>query len=190
MFTKNYYYALAMASTWGYPTTTHLPEMKNVNGSLPAAYRSELGKLRECNRIADNSDYSYPTVYKVRTSYTGYGGVVFGTGTTPPTIDDYCLSGDLVTTLTATATVTLDYDEGGVTVTAVYTLTNTGADTVTIGEVGLIGCVATTNSSSTSYQTESVKCLFERSVLDTPVEIPAGGFGQVTYTIRIDYPTA
>ena len=29
----------------------------------------------------------------------------------------------------------------------------------------------------------------ERTVLETPVTIPAGGVGQVTYTIRMNYPT-
>lgn len=190
MFTRNYYYALAVSTIEGAPKTTNTPDLKNINGSLPVSYNSNLSYLRYCSIFLKDSDSYYPTVSKLRTSYTKQGGVVFGTGTTPPTVDDYCLSGELVTTLTATTNVTTSYDEDGLTVTAVYTLTNTGTEAVTIGEVGLIGCVGNTSSSSTSYTGTAVKCLFERSVLDTPVEIPAGGLGQVTYTIRFNYPTA
>lgn len=59
------------------------------------------------------------------------------------------------------------------------TITNNNETDITIGEVGIV------------YQTgSSYSVLFERTVLESPITIPAGGVGQVTYTIRMNYPTA
>lgn len=120
-------------------------------------------------------------------------GVVFGTGTTPPTVDDYCLSGEIIpSTVTATAAKSVESDETGRTITVVYTLTNTGADAVTIGEIGYFvnsdkAAFATLGSYGNGYYRNIG--LLDRTVLDTPVTIAAGGVGQVTYTIRMSNPT-
>jgi hypothetical protein len=128
----------------------------------------------------------YPRMANVVKSYDGNGGVIFGNGTTPPTRDDYCLSGDVISTVTSTANGGFTTDADGATGTYTYTLTNTGTADITIGEVGLIaGGHSTSSRTAPDY-----KCLLERSVLDEPVTIPAGGVGQVTYTIRMNYPTA
>lgn len=124
-----------------------------------------------------------PSLHKVQTSYGTYGGVVFGTGTTPPTKDDYCLSGTLLTNFAYSAGVTATPDATGVTIKAIYTITNTGSSDMTIGEIGLM-C----NMYDASNQVDFRKGFIERTVLDAPVTIPAGGIGQVTYTIRINYP--
>jgi hypothetical protein len=136
--------------------------------------------------IGKNTDgASYASLHKVRTSYNSYGGVVFGTGTTPPTKDDYKLSGTLLTTFSYSAGVSYEYDDTGTTIRAIYTITNTGSNDITIGEIGLMS-----NMYDASSQVASRKGFIERTVLDTPVTIPAGGIGQVVYTIRINYPTA
>ena len=110
------------------------------------------------------------------------GCVVFGTGDVAPTKDDYCLSGDLITTISGTYAFTNTFDENGYTLEAIYTLTNTGTDSITIKEIAAIGI----GKYSSNYSTA---CLWDRTVLDTPVTIPAGGVGQVAYTIRFNYPT-
>lgn len=124
------------------------------------------------------------------TAFTSTIGQVFGTGTTPPTVDDYCVSGSEITNLTFTKTVTY----GAGTVTCTYVITNGNSDPVTIGEVALFTPGSFTlyyNYSSGSNKTTFYKTvMLERTVLDTPVTIPAGGIGQVTYTIRMNYPTA
>ena len=79
--------------------------------------------------------------------------------------------------------MTVTPDESGLTITALYTITNTGSSAFTIGELGLIAATYTNVSTNS-------KCLVERTVLDTPVTIPAGGIGQVEYTITFNYPTA
>lgn len=115
-------------------------------------------------------------------------GIVFGNGTKEVSFDDYALSGDIFTTFTATSAYTFSNDADGLTVTTTVTLTNTGESDFTVAEVGLYGwqTAYAGNSSATSV----CRFMVERTVLDTPVTIPAGGIGQVTYTIRMNYPTA
>ena len=173
MFTKNWYKAAAsLFSGMAFTFTTR------SGGSQGAStYDSFL-------RYGKNySGPGYPSMYYVRTSYYGDSGVVFGTGTTPPTIDDYCLSGDLITGISCSAVVSNADDDNGVTTTAVYTVTNANSEDITIGEIGLMASLDNTSSSDK-------KAFIERTVLDTPITIPAGGVGQVTYTIRMNYPTA
>ena len=111
-------------------------------------------------------------------------GVVFGDGDTPVSFDDYKLSGNVVDTITGTAAINHAVDDNGITSTGLYTLTNTSDTEITIREVGLFSRVSLS-------PTGGIKpVMYERTVLDSPVTIPAGGVGQVTYTIRMNYPTA
>lgn len=120
-----------------------------------------------------------PTVKFIKTSENAAGGALFGTGNTPPTMNDYWLSGTAITTLSGTVAFNASFDNGKATTTATYTLTNTGDSDVTISEVGLVGNLyGGTGNTSASWA-----AMFERTVLDTPVTIPAGGIGQVTYSI-------
>ena len=121
-------------------------------------------------------------------SNTG-SGIVFGNGTKEVSFDDYALSGDIFTTFTATSGYTFSHDVDGMTVTTTATLTNTGTSDFTVSEVGLYGWQSAYTSQTTS-STTMCRFMVERTVLDTPVTIPAGGIGQVTYTIRMNYPTA
>lgn len=108
-----------------------------------------------------------------------YWGVVFGTGNTPPTVNDYKISGTEFTAFTANSSVSNQFTTNGLVTTATFTLTNTGTSEVTIKEVALYGG---SYKSSTSY----TKFLIDRTLLDSPVTIPAGGIGQVIYTIRVN----
>lgn len=73
-------------------------------------------------------------------------------------------------------------DDNGITMPWIYTITNSSATDITIAEVGLWGYI--------NYAASSMEnALLERTVLDEPVTIPAGGIGMVTYSIRYNYPT-
>ena len=176
MFTRNWYKALAA-------------EMSRVNDT----FQSVTGATQ--NLYANNYLYffnyddkfpSYPTIHKVQTTLGGNGGVIFGTGNTPPTIDDTTLSGSLISGFAYSKIVTTERGGDGVTFTALYTVTNNNAEAITISEVAII---ANLTKSNTSPETR-YKALVERTVLDTPVTIPAGGVGQVEYTITLNLPTA
>lgn len=116
-------------------------------------------------------------------------GVLFGTGNTVATSDDYKLSGDVITGLSsANVTYTSEavYDDNGVTLTTVYTISNTTGADLTIGEVGLVANFST--KVGQVYAAKFYTLLYERTALDSPVTIPADGVGQVTYTICMNYP--
>lgn len=117
-------------------------------------------------------------------------GVVFGTGNRTPSIDDYTLSGDLVEDLTTnnvTQVLTTTEDDGRCSRVAEYTISNTTGADITIGEVGLVYYVSHRLSASNTNVRYSAY-LFERTALEAPVTIPAGGIGRVTYTITMNDP--
>lgn len=173
MFTKNWYTALI--STMSYKELSYT----NINGDTKATHPSY---ARYCIDFCNSSGVYVPNLNTVLTTTDGKGGVIFGTGTTPPTIDDYYLSGNLITSFTALTSVNVLIDDDGCTFTTTYTLTNTSENDFTVGEIGIMCNPASTGSAAAS------KALYERTVLDTPITIPAGGIGVVTYTIRMNYP--
>lgn len=115
-------------------------------------------------------------------------GLIFGSGNTPATIDDYKLSGDAIQNISTSYTDNSTYEEDGSASVAsyTYTITNNNDTDITIGEVGLFSG-ATWNVKSYSIYTHHYY-MYERTALETPITIPAGGVGQVTYTIRMEYP--
>lgn len=113
-----------------------------------------------------------------------YGnGVFFGDGTTLPTPNDYKLSGNVITTFTHTVvSITSTSNENGVSTTALYNITNTGSEPITISEIGLFSqWYRTSNQDYYAY-------LIDRTLLEVPVTIDPNGIGQITYTIRMNYP--
>lgn len=181
MFLKNYYKTMVT-----YVTDKRL-YFKNINGQetkLISASESLITRFGY-----NNNGLCCPSMYVVRQNYTtssngGTGGVIFGTGSTPPSIDDYCLSGEIVTGFNWTVSVNKTESDSGVSVKAIYTITNGNSESITIREVALM------SSLNGNYIGEAYCGLIERTVLDTPVTIPAGGIGQVEYTITFKYPWA
>ncbi len=115
-------------------------------------------------------------------------GVIFGTGNTPPTKEDHCFSGSALTALKAANIIVFvktETDEEGVHIRGSYTISNTTAAEITVGEVGLMECCSWRRPSTNSNNQGGV--LLERTVLDTPITIPAGGVGVVQYTINLGY---
>ena len=125
-------------------------------------------------------------IMKYWTASVDIGGVSFGTGTTPADISDYYLESILdskkisVATPSAVSFSQFDtYEEHSVT----FGITNKTAEAITISEVGL--AAVPYYSGSSTYVRKCV--LVDRTVLDTPVTIPAGQSKQITYTIRFNY---
>ena len=130
----------------------------------------------------DGSVYA-ASMANLKTTLSNYGGVILGDGDTPPTSDDYKLAGNIVTGFDYSKTLTRVVSETAVTATAVYTITNANSTEINIKEIGLIGNAHSNAGSSKIF-------LLDRTVLDTPVTIPAGGVGQVEYTITFNLPAA
>lgn len=175
MFLRNYYRNMASALIGKQDTINVNYLGKNVKTASDSVYYSFTYSS------SGVTNYMCPYMLALRKSYTDYGGVIIGTGDTPPTIDDYCLSGDIITDFSYSATATQTIDDNQASIRVLYTITNSGSDAFTIREIAL----KCGNTNGTSGQ-----CLVERTVLDTPVTIEPGGVGQITYTITFTYPTA
>lgn len=104
-------------------------------------------------------------------------GIVFGTGSTSPTIDDYKLESIITGGLTGTFKYSINNSTGIIKII----LTNTSDNNITISEMGW----QFTNYCSYSSSSSSGIALMDRTVLDTPVTIEAGGVGVVEYKLDI-----
>ena len=127
---------------------------------------------------------AYSLLNKVKTNLsTTTSGVLFGTGDTPASLDDYKLAGNVIRNIAATINRTYSYSEAQQSLKTIYTITNNNTGEITIKEVALQAEFYSTNGVTRG-------CIIDRTVLDTPVTIPAGGIGQVEYTITFNLPTA
>lgn len=168
MFTKNWYRLISIPI---FATSSSSSCSKAVDVTGSSRNLASNATLYACS-ISNNNK-------TVRTSYStgsGANGVMFGTGDTAPTVEDTTLSGSIITGLTISSSFKTvgdnldDYAE----ISTVYLVTNTNTEDVTVREIAYV----------------YYGCMMDRTVLDTPVTIPAGGIGQVTYTLRMNYPTA
>lgn len=191
MFTKNYRDNLAYQLRGSVPPKETCPvvsiggtKYSDLSGySLSRGYNRFISTSMKTVR-ASNAEY-----FKDKSNGNSFGyGVVFGSGNTAPTQDDTTLSGNLVTGLTSSYVYNETFADDGIDVTTVYTLTNNNAESVTIGEIALVDVIQ--NQPQQYYDTYYYPYLIERTALETPITIQAGGVGQVTYTIRMNYPTA
>jgi len=141
-----------------------------------------------CMNFLKDSESPYPSMLKMQPSLdNSNGGVIIGTGTTPVKYSDSSLSGDLITTYNYHVDVIEAVETNGakaVSISVRYTLTNTGTEPFTVGEIGLCGCALYPNDYPYNYDSYT-KILVDRTVLEEPVTIPAGGVGQIEYTIEI-----
>lgn len=112
-------------------------------------------------------------------SDAGSTGIGFGSGTTPPTIDDYKLESAISSGLSFSFV-----QNYGNPCTWIITITNTSDEEITISELGMFTSIYSNYSSSGS----NVTALVDRTVLDNPVTIPAGGIGKIEYEIKINLP--
>ena len=110
------------------------------------------------------------------------GGVSFGAGTSPATAQDYKLAAPITTGLSIIFPKSLTYAKGASfeDVAVTYGVTNISSSEITISEIGLVATIFVSGNLYNSV-------LVDRTVLDTPVTIPAGESKQITYTIRFNY---
>lgn len=133
-----------------------------------------------CGYILQSTAFS--KLDTLATSTAGYG-VVFGTGTTPPTPNDYTISGEQIKTIAATSQVScIVNDDGSHDLIAEYVIHNTGSTAFTIGEIAYIATVVGGPAKTTS---SNRPCMMDRTVLDVPVTVEADGVCQLTYKIKM-----
>ena len=171
MFTRNYYSLLALQRMVG--SRAYEPIMLTTTaGMLMTSYNSSW---------TNTSTSWIDTVLVTSTAKTI--GIYFGDGTTPPSISDYNCSGEEITGLSIVSTdSTVTYANNKYRCRIAFILKNTSDKEVTISEVCRKGLIPTGNGSNTQ------PVMFERSVLDTPVVIPAGQNGTVEYITTVQIP--
>lgn len=136
--------------------------------------------------VAINNAY-YNTMYCIsngtnvfygNSSYgSSHYGIKLGDSDIPVSADDYNLKGNLITTFTASTSVSSVVNaDGSVTFTALYNITNTGADAFTIKEIG--------NFRRNQYG-GSASIMVSRDVLESPLTIPAGETKILRYSVTI-----
>lgn len=191
MFLRNFYNAIPYQMSTGATESSDMTNFKAYakdNASPPTSvvwgvtYNDKVGGLMQQFPKGTKSQFSGAGV---RDNSNLFIGVVFGTENTAPTIDDYQMAGEHFVDYTESHTYENTLDGTTRTLSCRYTLTNTSTESVTIGEVGL-SIYAHRKASSHYYYTGF---LIERTALDSPVTIPAGGVGIITYTLKFDLPT-
>lgn len=112
-------------------------------------------------------------------------GIWVGSGVTPPTPADYRLESRITSGLSSAIRIDGSFLDanGNPQLKIILTLTNTGSESVTIGEVGFFQNVQMANTASGSSSSNSIVML-DRTVLNTAVTIPAGESAAITYTLK------
>lgn len=130
------------------------------------------GLATVCNICTGNSIYDSTSIPNAKFNFSGCQ-IYLGTGNVTPTIDDYKLSGELVTGLTSQNQSTT-INNNSITFSAIAT--NNTESPVTIKEIGLGG-----------FLTGTTACVFllTRDVLPTPVTLNTGD--SKTFSITIDF---
>lgn len=202
MFTRNYWLQeaaiLANKATevCGDSTTTGKPKFITVSGEVgentySSSYKYKgIGsyRARDFFNYVKAVDVSQNTRTATGTNLLSYG-LVFGSGNTPVTVDDYRLSGDPILNITYSRTENYSYEEDGSsgTISCTYTITNNNDTDITIGEVGMFAETSwQTYYGSTPYT--NFFYMYGRIALESPITIAPGGVGQVTVTEQFNYP--
>lgn len=173
MLTKNFYnYMMARASKMTVTNGLLLPDGTVQNAGYYSSISSEV--------LLDIID----TLKKPSNTTITTNGVFIGTGVTPATaadsgLESYLMSGFSMANPSAPA---ISAETDHVSISATYSITNTGDTALAISEIGLFGNVYTGSGPSTTV------VLLDRTVLEEPITINPGISKMLTYTIRFNYP--
>ena len=188
MFTRNYYNGLASIYRKFGSTDLSCVDSSGTHGQLYAA--QILSDTLFPSLTSDNTkSFVKLKTTSLTTSVTSstreeLSGIYLGTGSTEPTVDDYKLSGTQITTFSVLSTAfTTNVIDNVQTFEMRYVIRNTGTAEFTIGEIAYFGCVQMNNSST--YK----RVLFERTVLDEPLTVPANATAEILYKWNITLPT-
>lgn len=126
---------------------------------------------------AGDTKYGLIAAYSVSTDLISSGtgaGFVVGSGSTPATENDYKLD-NLISGLTGSVSSSTVYDSETFSYAKQIdiTLSNTTQNDITVSEVGRLVTVRTAATRGSNYS-DTEPILIFRSVLDTPIVVPAG----------------
>ena len=121
----------------------------------------------------------------IRIGNTSVAGVWLGSGNTPPTEDDYILDNRITSGLSAgspSMATGLDGD-GNPYLSLTYLLTNGTASDITVREVGYVQSISCASGLG-STENADLKYLLDRTVLETPLVVPANGTAVLRYILK------
>lgn len=133
------------------------------------------------------SGYTFtPSAWTYATSATS-AGIHLGSGTTTPTATDEALENDLFDSISVQVTSTVrEKVAGGWSQTVYMTVTNTSDESITVAEIGYYGSVrGGTTEGGTSSTNSNMVTMFDRTLLPTPVTIPAGDAATISYRVTV-----
>lgn len=129
-----------------------------------------------------STSYGYLTSFSTSLNSTG---IKVGSSNAVESASDYTLTSLITTGISGSIAIqsrTVDAS-GNSKVTLLVTITNTGATDVTISEIGYFvqmkGGTTVGSTTTTNYY-----IMLDRTLLDTPVTIPAGSSATITYAIQ------
>ena len=141
--------------------------------------------------VANKMAFPASVSSSVITSAGSSTGIQIGSGTTPATEDDYHLESQLTSGCSASApTMEFGEDENGNPIVEyTFTVTNNSENPITISEIGYFqNLYASTTKGSTSATNKN--CMLDRTVLSSPVTIPAGEYAAIKYTLKTVLPSS
>lgn len=162
--------------------------LKDISGTSRNAYiyrggYADMGacmKYPKCAAIAESE--------KIASSFSG--GIYFGSGSTPAAKTDYCLESPITSGLTISATYLVYQNDGDgkYTVSMDYVVRNASGSEISISEIGAVSFMPSSYNSNNTYNVNVVSYpfLWERTVLDEPITIPAGESKLVTYKLTFN----
>lgn len=172
MVTRNWY---NLMKAYRYRISNELTVV-NVDGGTWKVFFQDNENVIPALALSPNKGLSFS--FSSKTFATGVY-YILGRGTTPATVDDYNLEDMITSGLSCSWAIAVDEDKDAI---HKLTLTSTSNEDITIGEIGIAGNV---NVAGNWYSV-----LLERTVLDSPITIPAGGLGVIDYAVKVPIPTA
>lgn len=144
-------------SSTGEGTKINLTTTTNTNVNTNSLVNSSGGVFSQITYYNNSK-----SITETSTSLRGYWTLYIGTGTTPPTVDDYTLEAPIEATLLVAPTMFIGGE--GVSGTLNFVLQNdTGSEQI-ITELGLVG----------RFDSSATPCLFNRRLLENPVTMQNG----------------
>lgn len=186
MFTNNfrkllfkYVFGARTTNSSSYPPESYSskPTLISISGSSCYFDANSYQSLQEIWKSAINSLSTLDTIPTNSQNSRGY--ILLGTGTTAPTADDYCLESQITENLSCDS---VSVSRTTTTKTYTATFSNSGTSDMTVTEIGYALRMCYYIWSSTDIYTYD-NFLMDRTVLDTPVTIPAGESRTITYTL-------
>ena len=117
-------------------------------------------------------------------------GITVGSGNTPATDEDYCLETPITSGLTGVIAFSKGNDSGDIPWLSMnIVLQNSTNSDITVKEIGLKGAMHYGNTAGGARSSQAV-FLIDRTVLATPVTIPAGSNAAIIYTLKTNYTEA